>query len=47
MGYYCVSGQFFLLRQWRVQDLQEGGAKAIAREARAQNYSKNVDHAPR
>ena len=24
--------------QWRVQDLEEGGAEPIAREARAQNF---------
>ena len=24
--------------QWRIQDLKEGGARSIAREARAQNF---------
>ena len=36
--------------QWRVQDLKEGGAEPIAREARAQKFKprpQNVDHAPR
>ena len=35
--------------QWRIQDLKEGGARSIAREARTQKYlatPQNVDHAP-
>ena len=37
------------ITQWRVQDLKEGGAKPIAREARLQNFKpcpNNVDHTP-
>ena len=38
-----------LSRQWRIQDLKEGGARSIARFARAQKKlatPPNVDHAP-